>query len=97
MKKSIREKISGRIIIVGVMMFFASVALSYGLFIPKMEQDAVNGAGDTNAEVIKTIDRQIAFVQDYTENLALSVAQNQEILRYLKSRLHRRKMSPPCI
>ena len=74
MKKSIREKISGRIIIVGVMMFFASVALSYGLFIPKMEQDAVNGAGDTNAEVIKTIDRQIAFVQDYTENLALSVA-----------------------
>lgn len=42
MKKSIREKISGRIIIVGVMMFFASVALSYGLFIPKMEQDAVD-------------------------------------------------------
>lgn len=84
MKKSIREKISGRIIIVGVMMFFASVALSYGLFIPKMEQDAVNGAGDTNAEVIKTIDRQIAFVQDYTENLALSVAQNQEILRYFE-------------
>lgn len=84
MGTSIREKISGRIIMVGVMMFFASIALSYGLFIPKMEQDAVNGAGDTNSEVIKTIDRQIAFVQDYTENLALSVAQNQEILRYFE-------------
>lgn len=84
MEKSIREKISGRIIFVGVLMFFMSIGLSYGLFIPKMEQDAVNGAGDTNAEVIKTIDRQIAFVQDYTENLALSVAQNQEILRYFE-------------
>ena len=78
-------------------MFFASVALSYGLFIPKMEQDAVNGAGDTNAEVIKTIDRQIAFVQDYTENLALSVAQNQEILRYFEIPSTQAKMSPPCI
>ena len=95
MKKSIREKISGRIIIVGVMMFFASVALSYGLFIPKMEQDAVNGAGDTNAEVIKTIDRQIAFVQDYTENLALSV-QNQRFCAIFETRLHRRKCRLPA-
>ena len=95
--KNRSEKNIRRIIIVGVMMFFASVALSYGLFIPKMEQDAVNGAGDTNAEVIKTIDRQIAFVQDYTENLALSVARIKRFCAILKSRLHRRKMSPPCI
>lgn len=84
MEKSIREKISGRIILVGVMMFFASIGFSYGLFIPKMEKEAVNSAGNTNTEVTKTIDRQIAFVQDYTENLALSVAQNQEILRYFE-------------
>lgn len=47
--------------------------------------------------VIKTIDRQIAFVQDYIQKICtICVAQNQE-LRYFEIPSTQAKMSPPCI
>lgn len=85
MEKSIKEKISRSIILVGVVMFFVSIGFSYFLFIPKMEQEAIDNADNTNMEVVQQINTLVTFVQDYTENLALSVAQNQEILRYFTS------------
>ena len=85
MEKSIKEKISGRIILVGAVMFLVSAVCSYILFIPKMEQTAIDNAENTNMEIVQQIDTLVSFVQDYTENLALSVAQNQEILRYFSA------------
>lgn len=81
MKNTIREKISKRIIFIGAVMVVLSFAFFYILFVPKMEEDAVERAENTNMEIVQQIDTLISFVQDYTENLALSVAQNQEILR----------------
>lgn len=82
MEKTIREKISNRIIIIGIIMGILSCAVFYVLFVPRMEQNAIERAENTNTEVISQVDTLVSFVQDYTENLALSVAQNQEILRY---------------
>lgn len=85
MDRSMKEKISRSIILVGVLMFFLSIGFSYFLFIPKMEKEAIDSADNTNTEVVQQINTLVSFVQDYTENLALSVAQNQEILRYFTS------------
>lgn len=82
MEKSIREEISHRIVAVGVMMFFLSIGFSFLLFVPRMEKEAIDNADKTNKEIAQQIDTLFTFVQDYTENLDLSVAQNQEILRY---------------
>lgn len=82
MEKSIREEISGRIVAVGVIMFFISIGFSYLLFVPRMEKEAIDNADKTNVEISQQIDTLFTFVQDYTENLALSVAQNRDVLRY---------------
>lgn len=80
--RSIREKISRWIIMIGVTMVILSCVIFYFLFVPAMKQEAVEQAENTNMEVIQQVDTLISFVQDYTENLALSIAQNQEILYY---------------
>lgn len=85
MGKSIREEISSRIVVVGVIMFFVSIGFSFILFVPKMKKEAIGNADKTNQEISRQIDSLFTFVQDYTENLALSVAQNQEILRYFSA------------
>ncbi|WP_337606122.1 ATP-binding protein [Claveliimonas sp.] len=82
MEKTIREKISNRIIVIGIAMGVLSCVVFYALFVPGLEQDAIERAENTNTEVISQVDTLVSFVQDYTENLALSVAQNEEILRY---------------
>lgn len=82
MEKSIRDKISSRILLIGISMFLISLVLLYVLFVPGMRKNAIDRVENANKEVIQQIDSQMSFVQDYTENLALSVAQNPEILRY---------------
>lgn len=82
MEKSIRDKVSSRILLIGISMFLISLVLLYVLFVPGMRKNAIDRVENANKEVIQQIDSQMSFVQDYTENLALSVAQNPEILRY---------------
>lgn len=82
--KSIRQKVTLWIILIGIVTFFISLTLSYFIFIPSLRGKAVENAKNTNAEIVQQIDSVHSFVQDYTENLALSVAQNPEILRYFK-------------
>lgn len=85
MEKSIQDKISSRILLIGSSMFLISLVILYVLFVPGMKKNAIERVENANKEVIQQIDSQMSFVQDYTENLALSVAQNPEILRYFSA------------
>lgn len=80
--KSLKEKITVRIIGIGVLTFIFALAVSFFIFVPSMLRQAVDEAAQANTEIIQQIDSLHSFIEDYTENLALSVAQNEDIQEY---------------
>lgn len=83
--RSIRKKITARILLIGAVMFLLTTALSYVVFVPPMRRDAVETARQVNTEIVQQMDSILGFVEDYTENLDLSVVQNQSIMQYFRN------------
>ena len=84
-ERSIRKKITAQILIIGADMFPLTTALSYVVFVPPMRRDVVETARQVNAEIVQQMDSILGFVEDYTENLDLSVVQNQSIMQYFRN------------
>lgn len=80
--KSIKSKIYRTIVLIGIIMFFASLILSALIMVPSFWEREIEGISNTSVEMVQQIDSTISFAQDYTENLALSVAQNNNIMNY---------------
>lgn len=81
-KTSIMRKITLRIMLIGLATFVLSLLLSYVLIVPGLRKNAIQTAEKANAEIIQQLDNLYAYVEDYTENLSLSVAQNAKIQEY---------------
>lgn len=81
-ERSIQQKITSRILLIGGITFLLSLALSCILFLRPLKQDAVSTAEQINQEAVQQMDTLLDFVGDYTENLDLSVAQNSAIMQY---------------
>lgn len=80
--RSIKKKISLRIVAIGVSTFIFALILSYFTLIPLLRNDAVEKAEEANAEIIQQFDTLLAYVEDYTENMVLSVESNPDIIQY---------------
>ncbi len=81
-EKSMKQKIVGRVLLISVVTFILSLILSYYIFVPSMKKNAIEKAEKIDAEILQQIDTTNSFIKDYTENLALAVEKNPEILNY---------------
>ena len=81
-RRTIQGKIRKRIILLGITSFLVSLLIAGLVCLPSMRERADDGLKISNEEIIKRLDSSITFVENYTENLALSVQQNENIQRY---------------
>lgn len=84
-KTSIMRKITLRIVLIGLVAFVLSLVFSYLLIVPNLREEAIGTAELANAEIIQRLDSLYSYVEDYTENLSLSVEQNQTIQAYFSN------------
>ena len=82
--KSIRQKIVYKVVLIGVLVFLASVLLVYCFFVPNMKKRAISNAEQTNAEIAQQISTLNSYIEDYTENLVLAVEKNPDIMNYFE-------------
>lgn len=80
--KSIKKKITLRIVMIGLMTFILSLIVSYFVIIPSLRVNAIETASKVNTEIVRQFDNLLSYVEDYTENLSLSVENNQKIIDY---------------
>lgn len=83
-KKSIIEQIRSRILRIGIFTFVIAILLSFLLFFPMLQEQAIINAQNANEEIIWQLDTELSFMEKYTDMLALSVAQNEVIREYFK-------------
>ena len=76
-KKSIIEQIRSRILRIGIFTFVIAILLSFLLFFPMLQEQAIINAQNANEEIIWQLDTELSFMEKYTDMLALSVAQNE--------------------
>lgn len=81
-RKGIQSKLRRRIVLVGLISFFVSLLISLLVWMPSMRARALKAAENGNEEIISRMDSTVDFVDSFTENLALSVQQNTDIMRY---------------
>lgn len=81
-RKGIQNKLRRRIVLVGLISFFVSLLISLLVWMPSMRARALKAAENGNEEIISRMDSTVDFVDSFTENLALSVQQNADIMRY---------------
>lgn len=81
-RKGIQSKLRRRIVLVGLISFFVSLLISLFVWMPSMRARALKAAENGNEEIISRMDSTVDFVDSFTENLALSVQQNADIMRY---------------
>lgn len=79
---SIKQKITRRILVINLVTFLLTLTLSYVMLVPPLRQDAVETVEQINTEIVQQIDTLVNFVEDYTENLDLSVQQNTIIRQH---------------
>lgn len=84
-RKSIRKQITKRIVQVGICTFFISLVISAVAWIPSLQDRAVKMAENGNEEIVRRMENTLTFLENYTENLALSVAQNAGIQSYFSN------------
>ena len=82
-RKSIRKQVTKRILQVGVCTFFVSLLISAVAWIPSLRNRTVTMAENGNEEIMQRMESTVSFLENYTENLALSVAQNSDIQNFL--------------
>lgn len=80
--RTIQGKLRRRIVLVGLISFFVSLLISLLVWMPSMRARALKAAENGNEEIISRMDSTVDFVDSFTENLALSVQQNVDIMRY---------------
>ena len=80
-RKGIQSKLRRRIVLVGLISFFVSLLISLLVWMPSMRARALK-TENGNEEIISRMDSTVDFVDSFTENLALSVQQNADIMRY---------------
>lgn len=80
--RTIQGKLRRRIVLVGLISFFVSLLISLLVWMPSMRARALKAAENGNEEIISRMDSTVDFVDSFTENLALSVQQNADIMRY---------------
>lgn len=81
-RKGIQSKLRRRIVLMGLISFFVSLLISLLVWMPSMRARALKAAENGNEEIISRMDSTVDFVDSFTENLALSVQQNADIMRY---------------
>lgn len=89
--RSIKKKITLRIVMIGFLTFILSLVISYFIIVPSLRDNAIETAGKTNTEIIKQFDNLLSYVEDYTENLVLSVENNPKILNYFNQSTNQNK------
>ena len=80
--RSIQGKLRRRIVLVGLASFFVATLLSNLVWVPMLRSRALKTAKNGNEEITSRIDSMLEFIDNYSENLALSVQQNTAIQRY---------------
>ena len=80
--RSIKKKITLRIVLIGVATFLLSLFVSYFAIIPFLRNNAIDKAEKANTEIIQQFDILLSYVEDYTENLVLSVENTPKIMHY---------------
>ena len=80
--RSIQGKLRRRIVLVGLASFFVATLLSNLVWVPMLRSRALKTAKNGNEEITSRIDSTLEFIDNYSENLALSVQQNAAIQRY---------------
>ena len=80
--RSIQGKLRRRIVLVGLASFFVATLLSNLVCVPMLRSRALKTAKNGNEEITSRIDSMLEFIDNYSENLALSVQQNTAIQRY---------------
>ena len=80
--RSIKKKITLRIVLIGMATFLLSLIVSYFAIIPFLRDSAIEKAEKANTEIIQQFDILLSYVEDYTENLVLSVENTRKILNY---------------
>lgn len=80
--RSIQGKLRRRIVLVGLASFFVATLLSNLVWVPMLRSRALKTAKNGNEEITSRIDSTLEFIDNYSENLALSVQQNTAIQRY---------------
>lgn len=92
MKKcSIQKQLRMRIVQVGIITFFISLILSFSVWLPSMWLRTMRQAKNGNEEIVRRMDTTISFLENYTENLALSISQNMNIQHYFKNPTEKNK------
>ncbi|MFV0527096.1 MAG: sensor histidine kinase [Lachnospiraceae bacterium] len=80
--RSIKQKLYRTVLLIGVLTSVASLLVSVIVMVPSFWKREVQDVTNSGKEMIQQIDSTISFVQDYTESLSLSVAQNVNIMDY---------------
>lgn len=80
--RTIQGKLRRRIVLVGLASFFVATLLSNLVWVPMLRSRALKTAKNGNEEITSRIDSTLEFIDNYSENLALSVQQNAAIQRY---------------
>lgn len=81
-RRTIQGKIRKRIIQLGAITFVIALLVSYLIWLPSVRSRSTTLAEGTNKEIISRLETTLSFVENYTENLALSVAQNASIQQF---------------
>jgi sensor histidine kinase YesM len=83
--KSIKQKIAYNVLIVGVATFIILSVMAYFIIVPAIRNNMIEAASQTTQEIEKQMSTLNAYIADYTENLALAVENNQNIMEYFSN------------
>ena len=81
---SIKQKLAGRVILIGMITFSILLAVSVFVIVPTLRESAIKTTKQANEEVIQQINTLVTYIGDYTENLIPSVNNNNKILKYFE-------------
>jgi len=89
--KSIKHKVAYSVVVVGIATFFIMIALAFIFIIPALRKTAVEESRRRNNDIIRQINTLNNYIEDYTENLALAVESNKNIMQYFVSPTEKNK------
>lgn len=67
---------------IGIATFLSSMLLTYLIIVPGLKNNVTERAIKANDEIIQLYDNMLAYVSDYTENLALFIEKDRAITDY---------------
>ena len=69
----------------GLISFIIAIGISFGFFFPVFKENEVQISENTTASLLQHVENTLSLVENYMENVAATVEQNNDIQTYLRN------------